>query len=247
MNRRQWKLPRDGRGFTLIELLIVIAIILILISIALPNFLAAQMRARVTRERADIKTLNTAVESLRAERGVLLVDFWDDDDRNIRQARFGQGGFNFITNETPTFIACCSWHQHNLRGGTSGLWTPLTTPVPYITGVPLDPFAFERGDQHLIDEDVIPPISYMYHDNEAADERLAGDAYRGVHQCYRPGGCGAYGTHGILKPLAFDHYLIVGFGPDSEREHDRLYPYSPTNGTSSFGDVIFRSDIGFEG
>ncbi|MBW7937580.1 MAG: prepilin-type N-terminal cleavage/methylation domain-containing protein, partial [Candidatus Omnitrophica bacterium] len=39
-------LPKKA-GFTLIELLIVIAIILILISIALPNFLEAQMRAKV--------------------------------------------------------------------------------------------------------------------------------------------------------------------------------------------------------
>lgn len=36
-------------GFTLIELLIVIAIILILIAIALPNFLDAQARAKVTK------------------------------------------------------------------------------------------------------------------------------------------------------------------------------------------------------
>ncbi|MBK7496274.1 MAG: prepilin-type N-terminal cleavage/methylation domain-containing protein [Candidatus Omnitrophica bacterium] len=36
----------NTRGFTLIELLIVIAIILILIGIALPNFLEAQVRAR---------------------------------------------------------------------------------------------------------------------------------------------------------------------------------------------------------
>ncbi|MCA9430219.1 MAG: prepilin-type N-terminal cleavage/methylation domain-containing protein, partial [Candidatus Omnitrophica bacterium] len=50
-------------GFTLIELLIVIAIILILIAIALPNFLAAQSRAKVVRERSDIRTLATAIET----------------------------------------------------------------------------------------------------------------------------------------------------------------------------------------
>ena len=43
------------RGFTLIELLIVIAIILILIAIALPNFLEAQERARVTRAKAELR------------------------------------------------------------------------------------------------------------------------------------------------------------------------------------------------
>lgn len=50
-------------GFTLIELLIVIAIILILIAIALPNFLEAQIRARVTNALADMRSMATAMES----------------------------------------------------------------------------------------------------------------------------------------------------------------------------------------
>jgi len=51
------------RGFTLIELLIVIAIILILIAIALPNFLEAQMRARVTKAKSDMRSLHLAMDS----------------------------------------------------------------------------------------------------------------------------------------------------------------------------------------
>jgi prepilin-type N-terminal cleavage/methylation domain-containing protein len=51
------------RGFTLIELLIVIAIILILIAIALPNFLEAQIRARVTKAKGEIRTIGIAQES----------------------------------------------------------------------------------------------------------------------------------------------------------------------------------------
>jgi prepilin-type N-terminal cleavage/methylation domain-containing protein len=51
------------RAFTLIELLIVIAIILILIAIALPNFLEAQLRARVTSALADMRSMATAMES----------------------------------------------------------------------------------------------------------------------------------------------------------------------------------------
>jgi prepilin-type N-terminal cleavage/methylation domain-containing protein len=50
-------------GFTLIELLIVIAIILILISIALPNFLEAQIRARVTRAKSELRSLHVAMDS----------------------------------------------------------------------------------------------------------------------------------------------------------------------------------------
>lgn len=49
------------KGFTLIELLIVIAIILILIAIALPNFLEAQIRARVTKANGELRSLATAL------------------------------------------------------------------------------------------------------------------------------------------------------------------------------------------
>ncbi len=56
------------RGFTLIELLIVIAIILILISIALPNFIEVQMRAKVAKATGDIKSISMAMESYNLDR-----------------------------------------------------------------------------------------------------------------------------------------------------------------------------------
>ena len=59
----QVRSPLTRDAFTLIELLIVVAIIAILAAIAVPNFLEAQVRAKVSRTISDMRTLNTAIEA----------------------------------------------------------------------------------------------------------------------------------------------------------------------------------------
>ncbi len=59
-------------AFTLIELLIVVAIIGILAAIAVPNFMNAQVRAKVAKVEADFRNLATAIEQYQMDNNAYM-------------------------------------------------------------------------------------------------------------------------------------------------------------------------------
>lgn len=64
------------KAFTLIELLIVVAIIAILAAIAVPNFLEAQVRSKVSRVKADQRTVATALEAYMVDNNRYPRHYW---------------------------------------------------------------------------------------------------------------------------------------------------------------------------
>ncbi len=66
---------KHDKAFTLIELLIVVAIIAILAAIAIPNFLEAQTRSKVSRMMADMRSVSVGIESYYVDNNSYMPGF----------------------------------------------------------------------------------------------------------------------------------------------------------------------------
>ena len=122
------------KGFTLIELLIVVAIIGILAAIAVPNFLNAQVRAKVARAESEIRSLKNSLESFFIDNNQYMPM---NTDRAISNKQYR--GMDKADPGAPEINVA-----HIMIGSSrTGRRLYLTTPVAYISSVPYDPF---RGD-----------------------------------------------------------------------------------------------------
>ena len=123
-------------AFTLIELLIVVAIIAILAAIAVPNFLDAQVRAKASRARSDLRTAATALELYRV-------------DRSAYPTMLSPG---FTGGVAPLAGADLKWWY---------IPNALSTPVAYVSSSDLRcPFGGDRGRAANFPDDIWRRYSY---------------------------------------------------------------------------------------
>ncbi len=187
----------NKHGFTLIELLIVVAIIGILAAIAVPNFLNAQVRAKVAKAESDIRSIDQAIRMYMM-------------DNNIYPVRGGWMDERFI---------------------------PLTTPIAYMSSIPLDPFNPNPTDTSSGPKDGNNRLgNYDYWTrlwSSGADSRGSSGYWR---QC-------------TAFPANRYEWQLRGFGPTSSWIANLIYPaghpkageyvgYNMTNGLYSKGNII---------
>ncbi|RJP22525.1 MAG: prepilin-type N-terminal cleavage/methylation domain-containing protein [Candidatus Omnitrophota bacterium] len=172
-------------AFTLIELLIVVAIIGVLAAIAVPNFLNAQLRAKIAKAESEIRNIDVSLEMYRL-------------DNNLYP---------------PTHFPDGNW-----KYPISTRLFPLTTPIAYMSSVPVDPFLYGPPGTRINDEQLWAYDTYDYVD---------------VWSCFEWGGLTI-----VTLPFRCSEWKVTSAGPDATNTYGRAYKFDVTNGLRSWGDII---------
>jgi prepilin-type N-terminal cleavage/methylation domain-containing protein len=243
-------------AFTLIELLIVVAIIAILAAIAVPNFLEAQTRSKVSRAQADMRSLATAIESYRVDNNsypaAITGDvYWYmtyDSNRTVKHspATITNANYGACNESNRWCVEGVQWTATFLLA-KDGSIASITTPIAYITSYPRDPFADTDGlsfGYTNMDNKMWILWSFGPDQDELGDDNNGGQVGNGngindplkvSAKCYKDRDL----DDSWARPWNNAGKTIIG--PEATHPSATLltagYTYDSTNGTKSKGDL----------
>lgn len=195
------------KAFTLIELLIVVAIIAILAAIAVPNFLEAQTRAKVTRVKSDMRTVATALEAYFIDNNAYPPDNGNQTIGGVAIRRPVPGD--------PTTA--------NLTFGYE-----LTTPISYISNMEaaVDRFRMERAD--IRNNPVLNGRERFGFQNHYMRRSLGVPSFLSEEW---------FGNWAMYSAGPDRYWYHQGEDPPRDYSNWEVLIYDPTNGTVSYGDI----------
>jgi prepilin-type N-terminal cleavage/methylation domain-containing protein len=214
------------RGFSLVELLIVVGLLTLLATLAIPNFVEAQNRAKRSRVANDLAELSKSIESY-------YIDYraYPATDNSLT----GAGVNRNLTDASRFFRALPTFRN---RAAGEELAT-LTTPVAYLPAYPNDIFAMSKAatfsystpDEFTLGDGIVERgwIAWSVGPGRA-DNLDSGGGYSG------PIGLVNVGVAGQTR-IASNFYNPRTFHPSPALINAS---YDPTNGTISPG-VMWRS------
>ncbi|MDX1971608.1 MAG: prepilin-type N-terminal cleavage/methylation domain-containing protein [Candidatus Sumerlaeia bacterium] len=218
---KQTTTSRKPSGFTLIELLIVVAIIAILAAIAVPNFLEAQTRSKISRARADMRTVATALEAY-----------------HVDNNKYPTTPPNISCPTTQPLVDDCDGFTPSLFRQFGTLTVPdlITTPIAYITSQIPDVFKVGKS------VDAGPQLGKPW---SAGNDRDRAFLYLNLVQADL-----SFGFFESQQGLedgrnSFGGWQMRSLGPSSSYSGGSTFSYisinavyDPTNGTVSLGHII---------
>jgi len=240
---RERSLRRTG-AFTLIELLIVVAIIAILAAIAVPNFLEAQTRAKISRVQSDLRTISLGIHSY-------LVD---NNKTPYLYEAYG------ATGETNPWMYN-AYIYHHFAGGVAHNAVLLTTPVSYLDTITYpDPFDMFGEAHDQLDQAgyVCLSLQGALADGKFATNWMSSSLVQQEGDTYSVLSARNFKVNGQTRSVTF---LLASPGPDkkwatigtetSSPSHlirkaswaqawvdGEVALYDPTNGTNSAGELV---------
>ena len=113
---------RSDKGFTLIELLIVVVIIGILTTIAIPKFQGVKEKAYVASMQADLRTLVTVEEAYFSD--------WVTYSPTTTNLNYLASAGNTITVTAANATGWSATAKTNLSSKVCGIWVGTATPPP---------------------------------------------------------------------------------------------------------------------
>lgn len=212
------------KSFTLIELLIVVAIIAILAAIAVPNFLEAQVRAKIARAKSDMRSVRTGLEAYAVDNNQ-YPDPWQD----------------LAPGATPP----------DYRYHTTLLDAPMmTTPAAYLTSALTDPFPLKEPNKYYPNPAYLDRGKYYRYYNPQRYEGMYDQLSKaGLKWFLMSNGPDLENSVGVLPndvaTLVVDETIMNDVlddmtGQGTGRAY-MYYGYDATNGTISWGDIIVNN------